>query len=107
VAERRTVRVSPAAFDQLDGQLGHERGSLGQPSVGDFIILELPAVVERFATGFDAPPRDHRRHAKRTDAHRTRLLVHAFAGGTGEERSFGAAARFASGPGYDDGAPST
>lgn len=28
-------------------------------------------------------------------------------GGTGEERSFGAGARFASGLGYDDGAPST
>lgn len=56
MAERRTVRVSPAAFDQLDHQLRQERGSIGQPSVGDFIVLELPAVVERFATGFDALP---------------------------------------------------
>ena len=56
MAERRTVRVSPAAFDQLDDQLRQERGPVGQPSVGDFIVLELPAVVERFATGFDELP---------------------------------------------------
>lgn len=56
MAERRTVRVSPLAFEQLDDQLRHERGPIGQPSVGDFIILELPAVVERFATGFDELP---------------------------------------------------
>jgi hypothetical protein len=56
VAERRTVRVSPAAFDQLDDQLGQERGPVGQPSVGDFIVLGLPAVVERFATAFDGLP---------------------------------------------------
>lgn len=55
-AERRTVRVSPAAFDQLDDQLPQERGPAGQPSVGDFIVLELPAVIERFATGFDDLP---------------------------------------------------
>ena len=55
-AERRTVRVSPAAFDQLDSQLPQDRGSLGEASVGDFIVLELPAVVERFASGFDDLP---------------------------------------------------
>jgi hypothetical protein len=55
-AERRTVRVSPAAFDQLDLQLPQDRGPLGQPSVGDFIVLELPAVVERFASGFEDLP---------------------------------------------------
>lgn len=56
VAERRAVRVSPAAFDQLDSQLPPERGRHGEPSVGDFIVLELPAVVERFATGFEDLP---------------------------------------------------
>ena len=55
-AERRTVRVSPAAFDQLDTQLPQDRGPLGEASVGDFIVLELPAVVERFASGFDHLP---------------------------------------------------
>lgn len=55
-AERRTVRVSPAAFDQLDAQLRQERGPAAQPSVADFIVLELPAVIERFATGFDDLP---------------------------------------------------
>lgn len=55
-AERRTVRVSPAAFDQLDSQLPQDRGPLGEASIGDFIVLELPAVVERFASGFDGLP---------------------------------------------------
>lgn len=55
-AERRPVRVSPAAFDQLDSQLPQDRGPLGEPSVGDFIVLELPAVIERFAVGFEDLP---------------------------------------------------
>ncbi|WP_436794656.1 hypothetical protein [Actinospongicola halichondriae] len=55
-AERRTVRVSPAAFDQLDTHLPQDRGPLGEASVGDFIVLELPAVVERLASGFDHLP---------------------------------------------------
>ena len=55
-AERRTVRVSPAAFDQLDSQLPQDRGPSGEASVGDFIVLELPAVVERFASSFDDLP---------------------------------------------------
>lgn len=56
VGERRTVRVSPAAFDQLDSQLPQDRGPRGEASVGDFIVLELPAVVERFASGFEDLP---------------------------------------------------
>ena len=55
-AERRVVRVSPAFFEQLDEQLRSERGPEGQPSATDFVVIELPAVVERFASGFDALP---------------------------------------------------
>lgn len=54
--ERRTVRVTDAFFAQLDEQLGADRGPHGRPSSTDFLVLELPAVVERFATDFEALP---------------------------------------------------
>jgi len=53
---RRVVRTSPAFFDQLDRQLGQSRGPNGEPSATDFPVLELPAVVEAFATRFDELP---------------------------------------------------
>lgn len=53
---RREVRVSDAFFDELDRQLGVERGPDGEPSVTDFLVMDLPAIVERFSTGFDALP---------------------------------------------------
>jgi len=55
-AERRVVRVAPAFFDQLDEQLRAERGPNGEPSASDFVVLELPAIVERFASDFDSLP---------------------------------------------------
>jgi hypothetical protein len=54
--DRRVVRVSAAFFDQLDELLGSERGSVGEPSATDFVVIELPAVVERFATDFESLP---------------------------------------------------
>ena len=53
---RRVVRVSADFFDQLDGQLGAERGPHGEPSATDFIVVDLPTIVERFATQFGALP---------------------------------------------------
>jgi hypothetical protein len=53
---RRAVRISPAFFDQLDRRLGPARGPLGEPSATDFLVVELPAVVEAFATRFDELP---------------------------------------------------
>lgn len=53
---RRQVRVTAAFFDQLDKQFGTERGPGGEPSVTDFIVMELPAIVERFAERFDELP---------------------------------------------------
>jgi hypothetical protein len=53
---RRTVRVTDAFFEQLDAQLGAERGPHGEPSGTDFLVLELPPIVERFAPGFDDLP---------------------------------------------------
>lgn len=55
-ADRRVVRVSAGFFDQLDALLGSERGASGEPSAADFVVIELPAVVERFATDFDGLP---------------------------------------------------
>jgi hypothetical protein len=55
-ADRRVVRVSTAFFEQLDGQLGTDRGAAGEPSATDFLVIELPAIVERFATGFEGLP---------------------------------------------------
>lgn len=53
---RRRVRVTAALFEQLDDQLSADRGLKGEPSATDFIVLELPAIVERFSTGFDDLP---------------------------------------------------
>jgi len=50
---RRIVRVDPAFFDQLDLQLGEERGPNGEPSSGDFLLVDLPLIAEAFATQFD------------------------------------------------------
>jgi hypothetical protein len=55
-ADRRIVRVSSAFFDQLDEQLRAERSDNGEPSATDFVVIELPAVIERFATDFESLP---------------------------------------------------
>ncbi|MEA2973268.1 MAG: hypothetical protein QOG82_1726 [Actinomycetota bacterium] len=54
--DRRVVRVSPAFFDQLDAQLDSDRGSAGEPSATDFLVIDLPPIVDRFATDFEALP---------------------------------------------------
>jgi len=76
---RRQVRVSEGFFAQLDEQLGPDRGPSGQPSATDFLVLELPAVVERFATDFEGLPEivDGFPAARMFIAHG--LLVRAFA----------------------------
>ena len=53
---RRQVRVGDGFFRRLDEQLSQERGPRGEPSATDFLVRELPDVVERFATGFDGLP---------------------------------------------------
>ena len=55
-ADRRVVRVSTAFFDRLDGQLEADRGSAGEPSATDFLVIDLPPIVDRFATDFEALP---------------------------------------------------
>jgi len=56
VTHRRTVRVDPSFFNELDDQLGPERGPDGEPSSTDFLVIDLPTIVEEFAEGFDTLP---------------------------------------------------
>ena len=56
MTERRLVRVTDGFFEDLDRQLGAERGPNGEPSAGDFQTIELLRVVDRFAERFDDLP---------------------------------------------------
>jgi hypothetical protein len=56
VTTRRQVRVAEAFFEQLDEQLRPDRGPNGEPSATDFLVIDLPPIVDRFATGFDELP---------------------------------------------------
>lgn len=53
---RHEVRVSESFFAELDEQLGAERGPDGQPSATDFIVVDLPGIVEQFASAFEKLP---------------------------------------------------
>ncbi len=53
---RREVRVTEAFFEELDAQLGSERGARGEPSATDFLVVDLSRIVDEFATGFDDFP---------------------------------------------------
>lgn len=64
---RRTVRVSRDLFDELDRVLGPERGPNGEPSVNDFLTIDLLAIIESFATRFDSLPTVTLRHHTRTE----------------------------------------
>ena len=55
-SERRTVRVSHDVFDELDRVLGAERGPDGEPSVNDFLTIDLLPIVDAFALRFDELP---------------------------------------------------
>ena len=50
---RRPVRVDEQFFEFLDLQLGGERGPNGEPSVTDFLLVDLPQIVELFSAEFD------------------------------------------------------
>jgi len=54
LTERRHVRFAVSFFDDLDEQLGHDRGPNGEPSTRDFQSIELLEIAERFATGFES-----------------------------------------------------
>jgi len=54
--EWRPVRPTPDFFDDLDAQLGDDRGDHGEPSRHDFVTVELPDIMETFATRWDDLP---------------------------------------------------
>lgn len=54
--QRREVRVTSSFFAELDQQLGPDRGADGKPSATDFVVLDLPTIVEEFASNFDDLP---------------------------------------------------
>jgi hypothetical protein len=56
VTGRRRVRVDSAFFADLDAQLGDTRGPLGEPSSTDFLVIELPTIVDEFAEEFESIP---------------------------------------------------
>ncbi len=56
MTDRRPVRATYEFFEDLDRQLGPERGPNGEPSVADFQTIELLRIVYRFAEQFDDLP---------------------------------------------------
>lgn len=52
----RRVRATRSFFEDLDRQLGAERGPNGEPSANDFQLVELLRIVERFSEHFDDLP---------------------------------------------------
>ena len=50
---RRQVRVSQTFFDRLDELLPAERSAEGSPSATDFLLHEIPAVIDRLAVAFE------------------------------------------------------
>ena len=53
MSERRPVRVDSRFLEQLDAQLGEERGPNGEPARIDFLRFELPAIEDDFALRFE------------------------------------------------------
>jgi hypothetical protein len=76
---RRIVRASTAFFEDLDRQPGPYRGPHGEPSATDFLVIEVPAIVEQFATGFDTLPEAVEGVAEARMVIGTSRLVRAFA----------------------------
>jgi hypothetical protein len=48
--------VAPAFFEMLDLQLRPDRGLNGEPSATDFLVIDLPEIVEAFALRFEELP---------------------------------------------------
>lgn len=50
---RREVRVSPSFFERLDELLPDERTPDGRPSATDFLLHELPSIIDLLATDYE------------------------------------------------------
>lgn len=57
VQPRRIVRITDTFEADLDRQLPEERSGTGTPSRLDFLLYDMPLIVETFASGFDQLPR--------------------------------------------------
>ena len=53
MTERRLVRVTEQFFERLDEIIPAERSSDGAPSATDFLLHEMPPIIERLATDFE------------------------------------------------------
>ncbi len=51
---RRRVRVSQTFFDRLDELLAAERGVDGTPSATDFLLHDMPGVIDRLAESYES-----------------------------------------------------
>ena len=54
MTERRRVRVSQTFFDRLDELLPEGRDGEGSPSSADFLLHDMPAVIDRLARAYEA-----------------------------------------------------
>lgn len=53
MSERRQVRVAPSFFDRLDELLPEERRPTGVPSTADFLLHELPPLMDALADDYE------------------------------------------------------
>lgn len=51
--QRRLVRVAPSFFDRLDELLPAERSASGAPSATDFLLHDLPPIIDRLAERYE------------------------------------------------------
>lgn len=50
------VRTTAHLYEDVDRQLGSERGPNGEPSAHDFLVVDLMAILDVFALRFDELP---------------------------------------------------
>lgn len=53
MTQPRVVRVTEQFFGRLDQLLPAERSADGTPSAADFLLLEMPLIIEKLATDYE------------------------------------------------------
>ncbi len=54
MSRRRQVRVAPSFFDRLDELLPKERSATGVASTADFLLHEMPPLIDLLALDYEA-----------------------------------------------------
>ena len=54
MTQRRLVRVAPSFFDRLDELLPADRSPTGRPSATDFLLHEMPPIIDLLAEDYQA-----------------------------------------------------